>query len=223
MSARRWIFVLIFAVFFSQILQAGTAFSEDSEVVKNFKAAIVENDEKVMYEVVEQNKEKIPAEVKALMDEAAAPGASEEVVKGDFYVAELMATIYKNLFQDVEPLRAVKKKYFETLLTPQVRSTAEGGVHIVTMPTPAGEEMKNVFKPDNIMIKKGETVRFVNDGAAAHILASLAFLGEGGILSPNLETGQSWEYKFEKPGEYYYICFIHKSMAGKITVEEAAK
>jgi len=222
MSARRWIFVLILAVFFSQILQAGTAFSGDSEVVKNFKAALVENDEKVMYEVVEQNKEKIPAEVKALMDEAAAPGASEEVVKGDFYVAELMATIYKNLFQDVEPLRAVKKKYFETLLTPQVRSTAEGGVHIITMPTPAGE-MENVFKPDNIIIKKGETVRFVNNDAAAHILASLAFLGEGGLFSPNIETGQSWEYKFEKPGEYYYICFIHKSMAGKITVEEAAK
>ena len=87
------------------------------------------------------------------------------------------------------------------------------------MPKPSGDD-KNIFKPDNITIKRGESVRWVNTGETEHILASMPLISVPGLFSPKVEAGQSWDYKFEKTGEYYYLCFIHKSMIGKVTVEE---
>ena len=35
-----------------------------------------------------------------------------------------------------------------------------------------------------------------------------------------IEPGQSWDHTFHSPGEYYYVCFSHKVMYGKIVVKE---
>ncbi|MBI5560429.1 MAG: hypothetical protein HY883_04080 [Deltaproteobacteria bacterium] len=195
------------------------AFCEDSELVKNFKNARVLNDEKEMVAVIAGNREKIPAEVAVLLDQATAPGVTEEDKRGNFYIAELIATIYKDQFGDPQLLRGVKIRYYDTLLSPPVRPTPAGGVYMVEMPAPT-ETAKNLFKPDNIIIKKGETVKFVNNDVSKHILASVPFIGETGLFSSDMETGHIWEHKFEKPGAYYYFCFIHRSMLGKITVED---
>lgn len=191
----------------------------ESQVRKDFTTALEQNDQIKAAAVIDANKDKVPAEIKALLDEADAPGLSNEDVEGKHYLAELMAKLYKDSTGDVEPLKTVKKKVFESRLSPAVRSTAVNGVHVVECPEPAGE-MKNFFKPDNIIIKKGETVKWVNNDKEGHIFASMPFIGMGGIFSTKVEHGQSWEFKFEKPGEYFYICFIHKGMMGKVTVEE---
>jgi len=210
----------LFSALLCVFVLAGAAWSEDSEIVKNFKNARLQNDEYRMQYVVEKNKEKIPDEIKALVDMATASGATEEDKKENFYIAELLATSYKDIFGDVEPLRGVKRRYFDSLLGPPVRSIPQDGVHAVEMPQFA-DPMKNVLVPDNIIIKRGETVRFVNKATATHILASMPLISEGGLFSPNIEPGQNWRYKFEKAGVYYYFCFIHRSMIGKITVEDA--
>ena len=72
----------------------------------------------------------------------------------------------------------------------------------------------------SFQIKKGEVVRWVNNDNVAHLLASMHVIGEQGIFSPRVAPGNSWEYRFDKAGEYYYICFIHKVMYGKVTVVE---
>jgi hypothetical protein len=100
-------------------------------------------------------------------------------------MVEVMASIYKDLFGDIEFFKWAKKNIFEAWLTKPVRSVPQGGVHIVDIPK-ATETVRDKFRPDNIIIGKGDT----------------------------------WEYTFNEPGEYFYICFIHRAMIGKITVVE---
>lgn len=40
-------------------------------------------------------------------------------------------------------------------------------------------------------------------------------IGTGGIKATRIDPGQSFEFKFDKAGEYFYICYIHKGMVGK--------
>lgn len=212
-----WLGFVLAAV--TALALSNSGYCAESQVRKDFITALEQNDPVKTAAVIDANKDKVPAEITAILDEAAAPGLSKEEADGKRYLAELMAKHYKDSTGDMEPLKTVKKKIFESKLSPAVRSTAVDGVHIVESPEPAGE-MKNFFKPDNIIIKKGETVRWVNNDKEGHIFASMSFLGMGGIFSPRVEQGKSWDFKFEKPGEYFYICFIHQGMVGKVTVEE---
>lgn len=92
------------------------------------------------------------------------------------------------------------------------------GVYIIQ--GTSSEAARSIFLPDVIIIKKGGTVRWVNNDKTAHLVASVPVIGEGGIFSPEIGDGESWEYRLNKPGEYYYICFIHKVMYGKVIVED---
>ncbi|MEK7774056.1 MAG: plastocyanin/azurin family copper-binding protein [Deltaproteobacteria bacterium] len=194
-------------------------YSAESQVRKDFVTALEQNDSIKAASIVDANKDKVPLEIKAILDEAAVPGVTREEMDGKFYLAELMAKHYKDSTGDMEPLKEVKKKIFDSKLTPPIRSTAVAGVHTVDCPEPAGD-IKNIFRPDNILIKKGETVRWVNNDKEGHIFASMPFIGMSGIFSTKVEQGQSWDFKFEKAGEYFYMCFIHQGMLGKVTVEE---
>ncbi len=216
MERRRILWVIVSLLV---ILTPAYGLTQVSDFMKAFGDALVSNNKEEMNSIVETNKDAIPTELATFIDEAVKEDTGEEDREAMFYVAEVMATMYKDKFGDPEPLKMVKKRYFEARLSEPVRSTPVDGVHIVECP-PAKEGLKDVFRPDNIIIKKGETVRWVNNDNIAHIFASMPFIGEGGIFSPNIEPGGSWEYTFEKPGEYYYICFIHKGMIGKVTVEE---
>ncbi|GEM_PF-1903208 len=211
---------LLFAMAFAGVMSlSAPAFSQESDIIKNFIEAFDAKDKARMSSIVEENKDAIPAEIRSLLRQAVAPGTTVEDKEGAFYLAEVMANIYKDKFGDVEPLKEVKRARFESLLGPAVRLTSPDGVHIVDLPE-ATDTVKNIFKPDNIIIKKGETVRWVNYDKVAHVFASMPFIGKGGLFAPSIEPGGSWEYTFDRPGEYYYICFIHKGMIGKVTVEE---
>ncbi|MBI5588153.1 MAG: hypothetical protein HY889_07295 [Deltaproteobacteria bacterium] len=195
-----------------------TAYAGESEITKKFAAALDSQDLQIMTAVIKENGDKVPGEIRALVDDALLKGTPAEERDSKLYLAERMATVYKDVSGDAEPLKTVKKKNFEAKLTEPARPAPINGVY--TVETLYTDAAKNFFKPDNIVIKSGETVRWVDRDNAAHILASMPFIGEGGIFSAKVEPGGNWEHKFDKPGEYYYICFIHKVMYGKITVEK---
>jgi plastocyanin len=196
-------------------------YSFESKIVADFLAAYDAKDAVGMTAITEKNKEKIPSEILALLYESVLPKTTEEDREANFFIAELLAKSYKDATGDIEPLLNVKRTVFDSKLAQPLSSTTKDGVHIVELPE-ANDNETNIFKPDNIIIKQGETVRWVNRDKVAHIFASMPFIGMGGIFTPNIQPEENWEYKFEKPGEYYYLCFIHMGMVGKITVEAAA-
>lgn len=206
-------------VFALLILLVGFVMAGDgaaSELSESFKRAIVSKDFKAMTVIVKKNLDRIPAEVRALVDRGFAPGVTEAERDSLFMVAEFMADEYKNQTDDISLLKGVKIRVFESKLSKPVSPAPQNGAYVVeAMSTPS---VKNFFTPDNIVIKKGSTVRWVNNDTVAHLLASVPVIGNGGIFSPTIEPGSSWQYTFNKPGEYYYICFIHRVMYGKVTV-----
>ncbi len=217
-------FAFLSAVIMLFALTTG-AHAAQSEIVTKYLEAIDAKDANKMSAIITGNKDKIPAEINALLEEAGKPETTPEDRESKFYIAELLANGFKEATGDFSPLKEVKKAVFNSKLTAPVRSTAANGVHVVVTthvaiaPAPS-EEVKNIFLPDNIIIKKGETVRWENKDAMAHVLVSMPVIGVGGIKATQVEPGQSFEFKFEKSGEYYYMCYIHKGMVGKVTVEE---
>ncbi len=200
------------------LLAGASAYALDSDLSQRFEAAVQRRDFNGMRTIVEKNLDQVLDEIEALVKEALMPDTSKEDYEGNFYVAERMASVYKDVTGDIEPLKNVKRKFFESKLHSPVESTPKDGVHIVE--ALSTEKVKNIFRPDNIIIKKGETVRWVNNDTVGHVIGSVPLIGITGIFSPEIQPGDQWEYTFNKPGEYYYICFIHRVMYGKITVTE---
>lgn len=216
MRSKRWI--LAFAVIGIFAL-AAPSFSMHTDIVKSFMKAYLLDIEEEMAYIVKKNKDRIPAEIEGLMDEALATGASEDERRGNFAIAERMAAVYKDVSGDAGPLKGVKKRYIDSLLSMPVRAPFVSGAHVVEIPQ-SSEAAKNIFAPDNIAIKAGDKVRWVNKDAEKHVLSAVPFVGMGGIEPADIEPGQIREFTFAKPGEYYYMCYIHRWMIGKVTVEE---
>ncbi|HLA47926.1 MAG: hypothetical protein A3I04_01950 [Nitrospinae bacterium RIFCSPLOWO2_02_FULL_39_110] len=193
--------------------------SNASEITDSFMEARQMSNILKMKSIIKENKEKIPEEVNVLMEEALNPETPKEEREWRLLLAELIARTYQEVTRDANLLKGVKRKAFNTKLTPAVISSATEGLHIVEIPKP-DENTKNIFKPDNTIIKKGETVKWVNNDSVEHKFAAVAAISEGSFDSKTVEPENSFEFKFENPGEYFYICFIHQSMIGKIIVEE---
>lgn len=197
-----------------------------SELVTKYLEAVDSKNALKMSAIIAENKDKIPAEVKALLEEAAKPEITHEDREAQLYIAELLASGLKDETGDFTLLKEVKKAVFNSkLASAPVRLKAENGIHVlqtthVMVKHDSAEEAKNIFVPDNIIIKKGETVRWENKDTLEHVLISMPVIGTGGIKATRIEPGQSFEFKFDNPGEYFYICYIHKGMVGKVTVEE---
>ena len=70
------------------------------------------------------------------------------------------------------------------------------------------------FDPGDLSVAKGTTVTWKNDDSATHRIKS----GDGSFDSEDLKNGDSFEHTFDTAGTFDYICGIHPSMKGKITV-----
>ena len=70
------------------------------------------------------------------------------------------------------------------------------------------------FDPGDLSVAKGTTVTWKNDDSATHRIKS----GDGSFDSKDLKNGDSFEHTFDTAGTFDYICGIHPSMKGKITV-----
>ncbi|HEY0152282.1 MAG TPA: plastocyanin/azurin family copper-binding protein [Longimicrobium sp.] len=105
--------------------------------------------------------------------------------------------------------------------TPQ----AQGTVHTVRMTTTQGGA-SGEFVPANITVKKGDVIRFVSEGNAAHNVSFPADqnAGKANLPAPSqyLTNGQSYELNVTlDPGAYKIQCDPHAAMGmvAAITVQ----
>jgi len=64
-------------------------------------------------------------------------------------------------------------------------------------------------------VTAGSTVTWKNLDEEPHTVTSETGLFRSGAL----DTGQTFSFKFEKPGVYKYRCSIHPQMVGTVTVK----
>lgn len=104
---------------------------------------------------------------------------------------------------------------------------AAGQVHTVKMVT-TQNGASGVFEPAQLNVKKGDTVRFVADGAAPHNVnfQTPDNAGKPGLPGPSpylTAAGQTYDLKVDMdPGSYKYQCDPHAAMGmvAALTVSE---
>ena len=73
-----------------------------------------------------------------------------------------------------------------------------------------------LYKPADITVPKGTTVKFTNEDSTPHTATSR----EAGVFeSGSIETGKSAGVTLERTGSFAYYCLFHPFMKGTITVE----
>jgi plastocyanin len=72
----------------------------------------------------------------------------------------------------------------------------------------------NAFVPDNLSIKVGDTVTWINNDSYAHTVKA----SNGEFDSGNIASGAKFSFTFDNEGTIDYICGIHTFMKGTITV-----
>lgn len=75
--------------------------------------------------------------------------------------------------------------------------------------------IKNFMFAMDVTVTAGSTVTWKNQDGEPHTVASL----DGLFRSPALDEGDTYSFKFEKPGVYKYICSIHPKMKATVTVK----
>jgi plastocyanin len=98
-----------------------------------------------------------------------------------------------------------------------------GGGTTEEQPAPAAEggaaevSMKDIqFTPEEVTVKAGDTVSWVNDDGVGHDVTGDDFKsGEPGAM----QTGDTFEHTFEDPGTFDYVCTVHPGMEGSVKVE----
>jgi amicyanin len=80
--------------------------------------------------------------------------------------------------------------------------------------------MQNIsFNPQNISVKAGNTVTWTNNESVSHDVTSDDGTFKSGP-SGGMSQGDSYSYKFTKPGTFAYKCTIHPNMTGKVEVTQ---
>jgi plastocyanin len=71
-----------------------------------------------------------------------------------------------------------------------------------------------VFSPADVEIAAGETVTWVHEGRISHSVTA----GDDTFDSGTMAAGDVFEFTFDEPGEYPYVCIFHGNMRGTVTV-----
>jgi amicyanin len=69
------------------------------------------------------------------------------------------------------------------------------------------------FQPDQVTIKKGDTVTWTNTDPVSH---DVKFKDSE---SPELKKGETYSRKFNEASTFDYLCDIHPYMKGKVIVQ----
>jgi|HubBroStandDraft_6_1064221.scaffolds.fasta_scaffold73435_5 Icc protein len=72
-----------------------------------------------------------------------------------------------------------------------------------------------MFAPTAVTVAAGSTVTWTNKDQEPHTVVS----ENGQFRSGALDTGDSFSFRFDKPGTYRYACSIHPRMVGTIVVQ----
>jgi plastocyanin len=78
------------------------------------------------------------------------------------------------------------------------------------------------FDPANVTIKKGDTIKWVNNKLPPHnIMFEDASMSEKSHDAMLFSPGESYEVTFDTAGTFSYYCAPHRGagMAGKVTVQ----
>lgn len=72
------------------------------------------------------------------------------------------------------------------------------------------------FSPNNLTVKAGTTVTWINNDSTTHTVTS-----DNGAFqsSSNINQGTNYTFTFTKAGTYPYHCSIHPEMKGTIVVQ----
>ncbi|MFQ5456490.1 MAG: plastocyanin/azurin family copper-binding protein [Nitrospirota bacterium] len=104
---------------------------------------------------------------------------------------------------------------FSSLINAEEGKEKNGNIHEVIV-------LKNkfLFSPQELTIKVGDTVKWINNDVRRHHFATIPGSGPTDELEifHLFEPSDSWSHTFNTPGEYPYFCFIHNQMRGKIIV-----
>ena len=91
---------------------------------------------------------------------------------------------------------------------------------LLAMPVWAAEVKIDIkefmFAPKDLTVAVGTKVTWVNDDQIPHTVAETHKLFRSGAL----DTGDSYSWVFNTPGEYEYFCALHPQMLGKIVVSQ---
>lgn len=97
---------------------------------------------------------------------------------------------------------------------------AVAGVFSIASVQAAGAEVQIdqfTFAPQQVTVKAGTTVTWINDDDVPHTVASSTKL----FKSKTLDTKDSFSFTFTTPGTYEYFCSLHPHMTGAVVVEAA--
>lgn len=102
----------------------------------------------------------------------------------------------------------------------QKQAVQQTGEKVMTENVQGGEKVAVAIKgfkfiPQDITVKVGTTVTWTNEDSAPHTVES----SDGVLRSDELGKGDSWSFTFTKAGKHDYICGIHPSMHGSVTVQ----
>lgn len=97
--------------------------------------------------------------------------------------------------------------------------SGSGGASATTAPAngSAGDAVTIVdfaFKPADLEVEVGTTVTFTNKDEFAHT----ATAKDKSFDTGNLDKDATFEHTFDEAGTFEYVCAIHNSMTGTITV-----
>jgi len=91
---------------------------------------------------------------------------------------------------------------------------------LLSMPVWAQEVKVDIkafmFGPKDLNVAVGTKVTWVNDDEIPHTVAETHKLFRSGAL----DTGDSYSWVFNTPGEYEYFCALHPQMLGNIVVSQ---
>ena len=74
------------------------------------------------------------------------------------------------------------------------------------------------FSPQQITVKAGDTVTWINHDDIPHTATSKS----GAFRSKALDSDDKFSFTFATPGTYAYFCALHPHMTGSIVVEANA-
>jgi plastocyanin len=70
------------------------------------------------------------------------------------------------------------------------------------------------FAPQTVTVSQGMTVTWTNNDPFEHSIVA----SDESFTSGNLGNGATFQFTFDTPGQFVYICGVHPSMTGTVTV-----
>ena len=71
------------------------------------------------------------------------------------------------------------------------------------------------FVPGEVSVAVGTRVTWANEDEDAHTVVS----DNGLFRSPALDTHESFQFTFDRPGVYHFSCSLHPQMVGTVVVK----